>query len=554
MNPQKQAHAVLAASTVSFTICFAVWMMNGVLITFLVESGLYTFSKSQMGWLIGIPVLSGALLRLPAGLLTDRFGGRPVFATMMLFTAAAVFLDSFADSFWSFLLGGFCFGFAGSTFAIGIAYSAVWYPRNQQGTALGIFGAGNAGAAITSMAAPWLLGVLTDGGTNLEGWRMLPRIYSGVLLLTVLGFLLVTKNKRPEEGAHRTLAERLQPLKRIRVWRFGLYYFLMFGGFVALAQWLIPYYVNVYSVSVMTAGLLATIFTLPSGVVRALGGWLSDKFGARVVMYWVLGGCLVASALLIVPRMDIRSPGEGVMAVSAGTVTAVSEEVIVVDGRSYSLTPMAEDGPTREGTLIWPTSTFGQEPVVEVGDSVSKKQLLASGITHIYFQANIWVFTGLTFIVGILMGIGKAGVYKHIPDYYPNDVGTVGGIVGVIGGLGGFVCPILFGYLLDATGIWTTTWMFFAALSLACLTWMHLVIRAMTVRHSPDLAYRIEEPIISLPLVLTCPVHGIRAHVIANGFGKDVIHHVNCSLLGGTDESAHCGAQCVAIAKYEETS
>ncbi len=548
MNTQKQAHSVLAASTLAFTICFAVWMMNGVLITFLVESGLYTFSKSQMGWLIGIPVLSGALLRLPAGLLTDRFGGRPVFATVMLVTAAAVFLDSFADSFWSFLLGGFCFGFAGSTFAVGIAYSAVWYPRNQQGTALGIFGAGNAGAAITSMAAPWLLGVLTDGGTNLEGWRMLPRIYSGVLLLTVLGFLLVTKNKRPEEGAHRTLAERLQPLKRIRVWRFGLYYFLMFGGFVALAQWLIPYYVNVYSVSVMTAGLLATIFTLPSGVVRALGGWLSDKFGARVVMYWVLGGCLVASALLIVPRMDIRSPGEGVMAVSAGTVTAVSEEVIVVDGRSYSLTPMAEDGPTREGTLIWPTSAFGQEPVVEVGDSVSKKQLLASGTTHIYFQANIWVFTGLTFIVGILMGIGKAGVYKHIPDYYPNDVGTVGGIVGVIGGLGGFVCTILFGYLLDATGIWTTTWMFFAALSLACLTWMHLVIRAMTVRHSPDLAHRIEEPIISRPLVLTCPVHGIRAHVsvVTAGLGEDLVRTVSCSILGRTDESAHCGAQCVA--------
>ena len=548
MNTQKQAHSVLAASTLAFTICFAVWMMNGVLITFLVESGLYTFSKSQMGWLIGIPVLSGALLRLPAGLLTDRFGGRPVFATVMLVTAAAVFLDSFADSFWSFLLGGFCFGFAGSTFAVGIAYSAVWYPRNQQGTALGIFGAGNAGAAITSMAAPWLLGVLTDGGTNLEGWRMLPRIYSGVLLLTVLGFLLVTKNKRPEEGAHRTLAERLQPLKRIRVWRFGLYYFLMFGGFVALAQWLIPYYVNVYSVSVMTAGLLATIFTLPSGVVRALGGWLSDKFGARVVMYWVLGGCLVASALLIVPRMDIRSPGEGVMAVSAGTVTAVSEEVIVVDGRSYSLTPMAEDGPTREGTLIWPTSAFGQEPVVEVGDSVSKKQLLASGTTHIYFQANIWVFTGLTFIVGILMGIGKAGVYKHIPDYYPNDVGTVGGIVGVIGGLGGFVCTILFGYLLDATGIWTTTWMFFAALSLACLTWMHLVIRAMTVRHSPDLAHRIEEPIISRPLVLTCPVHGIRAHVsvVTAGLGENLVRTVSCSILGRTDESAHCGAQCVA--------
>ena len=113
--------------------------------------------------------------------------------------------------------------------------------------------------------------------------------------------------------------------------------------------------------------------------------------------------------------------------------------------------------------------SFGQEPVVELGDEVSRKQLLAKGETHIYFQANIWIFTALVFVIGILMGIGKAAVYKHIPDYYPNDVGTVGGIVGVLGGLGGFVCPILFGYLLKGTGIWTTTWMFFLTLSVGLL-------------------------------------------------------------------------------------
>lgn len=88
-------------------------------------------------------------------------------------------------------------------------------------------------------------------------------------------------------------------------------------------------------------------------------------------------------------------------------------------------------------------------------------------------------------------------VYKHIPDYYPNDVGTVGGIVGVLGGLGGFVCPILFGYLLKGTGIWTTTWMFFLALSVGCLVWMHWTIRKLTLKHAPDLAHQIEEPWVS---------------------------------------------------------
>jgi NNP family nitrate/nitrite transporter-like MFS transporter len=165
-----------------------------------------------------------------------------------------------------------------------------------------------------------------------------------------------------------------------------------------------------------------------------------------------------------------------------------------VDERPYPLEPMPAEGPRREGTLIWPTLAFGQEPVVEVGDKVAKKQLLARGETHVYFQANIWVFTVLVFLLGILMGIGSAAVYKHIPDYYPNDVGTVGGIVGVLGGLGGFVSPIIFGYLLKGTGIWTTTWMYLFLLSVTCLTWMHWVIRKMTVRLAPEIAHRIEEP------------------------------------------------------------
>ncbi len=494
MTDRRRAVRTLTASTVAFTLCFAVWMMNGVLITFLVDSGVYNFTRIEMGWLIGIPVLTGSICRLPGGMLADRFGGRPVFTILMLLTAGAAMLSSYADGFWGFLAGGLGFGLAGAGFAVGVAFTSVWFPKHQQGTALGIFGVGNAGAAITALGAPPLLEMLTEQGANLEGWRALPRIYALVMVVVAALFWAVTTNKRPQEGVHRSLAERLTPLKEVRIWRFGLYYFLVFGGFVALAQWLIPYYVNVYGVTVVMAGVLTSIFSLPSGLIRALGGWLSDKLGARVVMYWVLGGCVAFSAALIVPRMDIYSPGQGVMAVRDGTVTAVEDDYITVDGLRYEFEAMSEDGPQREGTLVWPSATFGQTPVVKVGEAVEKKQLLARGITHIYFQANIWVFTFFVVAIGILMGIGKAAVYKHIPEYYPDDVGAVGGLVGVLGGLGGFVCPILFSYLLSSTGIWTTTWLFFVFLSTICLTWMHVTIRKMTVRHSPELAYRIEAP------------------------------------------------------------
>ena len=95
-------------------------------------------------------------------------------------------------------------------------------------------------------------------------------------------------------------------------------------------------------------------------------------------------------------------------------------------------------------------------------------------------------------ILGAVMGIGKAAVYKHIPDYFPNDVGVVGGIVGVLGGLGGFVCPVIFGYLLNATGLWTSCWMFFAVLVLVCLVWMHLVIQKILRTEMSEVYRRIE--------------------------------------------------------------
>jgi NNP family nitrate/nitrite transporter-like MFS transporter len=489
------SYIILAMNTLAFTVCFAVWTMNGVLVTFLVDQGVFAWDKAQIGWLIGIPVLTGSLVRLPLGVLTDKYGGRIVFGTLMLIAAIPTYLLSMAATYEHFLWGSLGFGLSGGSFAVGIAYSSIWFTKERQGTALGIFGAGNAGSAITSLAAPWMLKSLTGGGEQLEAWRSLPKIYSAALVGMAVLFFLFTKSKKVEHGQSLTMLQRLAPLKYTRVWRFGLYYFVVFGGFVALAQWLIPYYVSAYGMSVALAGLMASIFSFPSGVIRALGGWLSDKYGARSVMYWVFGTCLVCFVLLCVPRMDIESPGQGVMADKAGDVTLVSSEKVVAGGREYSFAtrPEINRAAWEEGTLVMPTFTFWQEPVVKVGDKVVKKQLLVKGITHIFFQANVWIFTVLVFFVGIMMGIGKAAVYKYIPEYFPKEVGVVGGIVGVIGGLGGFVCPILFGYLLKATGIWTTAWMFFFVITLICHLWLHATVRRMLREQAPKLSRQIED-------------------------------------------------------------
>ncbi|MCC7101515.1 MAG: NarK/NasA family nitrate transporter [Fimbriimonadaceae bacterium] len=466
-------------NTLAFTACFAVWTMYGVLITFLVDNKVLALDKSQVGLIIGVPILTGSIMRLPIGILSDRLGGRTVFLGVMLFSAAAVFMTSFANDFATFLISGLLFGLTGASFSAGVAYTSLFFPKEKQGAALGLFGMGNIGAALTTLGVPTLLQKLTNNGQNLNGWRQLPQIYAVLLVVTAIIFAAFTENRKSAGAGTRTIADMLKPLKDARVWRFGLYYFLLFGGFVALAQWLVPYYVNVYGMSLATAGFLASAFSLPSAMTRAVGGFVADRFGARTTLYWVLSGCAVLFFFLVTPRMEIRSPGEGIMADQPGVVTAVSAEQVTVGAKSYPLKGAKPTDKQAEGNLILPTFQSWHEPAVSVGQQVKKKELIAKGITHVYFQANQWVFTALVLLAGILMGIGMAAIFKHIPAYYPNDVGAVGGIVGVIGGLGGFVCPIIFGYLLKSVGLWTSCWFFFAVIALISIVWMHIVVLKM---------------------------------------------------------------------------
>ncbi|MXY41407.1 MAG: NarK/NasA family nitrate transporter [Rhodospirillaceae bacterium] len=410
-------YRALGLSTFSFTVCFAVWTIFSIIgVKIKQDLGL---SETEFGILVATPVLTGSVSRIFLGVWTEQYGGRLVFTIQMLATAVACWLLSEVQTYEVFLIAALGVGLAGGSFIVGIAYTSQWFDKEHQGTALGIFGVGNVGAAVTNFGAPFLVLAF--------GWEQTAQIYAVLLALTAVAFYFLARPDpsevaRKREGRKPVSAkEQLAPLRNMQVWRFATYYFFVFGGFVALASYLPRFYVGAYDLSLATAGMLAAAYSMPGSVFRALGGWMSDKWGARFVMYLTF---IVSLACLFI--------------------------------MSYPSTQYTVQG--IEGPIEF---TFG---------------------------VSLTVFVILSVLLGFVMSLGKAAVYKHIPVYYPHHVGSVGGLVGMIGGLGGFVLPITFGILNDWFGVWTSSFMLMFVIVLVSTVWMHVAIRLMERRRHPALA------------------------------------------------------------------
>ena len=284
-------------STLAFTVCFAVWTIFSIIgVRIKDELGL---TETEFGLLIGTPILTGSLSRIFLGIWTDRFGGRLVFTLTMLATSVATVLLAFAQTYPQMIVAALGVGLAGGSFAVGVAYVSRFYPQQRQGTALGIFGVGNVGAAVTKFAAPFVLLAWGWQAVALL-WAALLVVMAGVFYVTTVDDPVLLERRRTGAAAKPFMLE-LSALRDVRVWRFALYYFFVFGAFVALALWLPRYLIGVYGFDIAAAGMIGALYSIPASIFRAYGGVLSDRIGARTVMYWSLGVSVVATLILSLP-------------------------------------------------------------------------------------------------------------------------------------------------------------------------------------------------------------------------------------------------------------
>lgn len=409
-SDQAAAVRVLTLSTTAFTLLFAVWLMFAVIGIPIQKE--FALTEVQFFWLGAIAILSGSLWRLAFGILTDRVGGKVVFTALLVFTAIPTYLVSQASSYNELMILAAFIGLAGNSFNVGISWNSAWFSQQRQGVALGTFGAGNVGASITKMIGPALIALTPAagiaGGLIPGGWRFVPVLYAVLLVLmaAAVWFLSPSVDRKPGKG--RALGHMLRPLNQVRVWRFSLYYVVVFGAYVALSLALPKYYMTVYRLDLGVAAMLAALFIFPASLLRPLGGYLSDKYGPRGVMYGV-----------------------------------------------FSLMSLAT------GVLALPSGSLG-------------------------FTLDVWTFTALIFLIGVGMGVGKAAVFRYIPDYFPKDVAAVGGLVGLLGALGGFFLPLMFGYLKAWTGWTQTPFIVLFALVTVSFLWMHIVVLGLKRNESRE--------------------------------------------------------------------
>ena len=349
---------VLTFSTIAFTVCFMVWMMFAVLgIPIQKTLGL---NNTEFGLLAAMPVLTGSLVRLPIGLMTDKYGGRIVFFILMLITVIPIYAMSYAHEYWHFLVLGLFVGLAGGSFTVGIAYVAKWFEPQNQGLAMGVFGAGNAGSALTKIIGPSIIaaGAATALG-QAEGWRFLPKVYAGIMLVTALAFWFFTfDNKEHRTAGSTSIGAQLAVLKDKDVWRYSQYYSIVFGGYVALALWMTKYYVGEYGLTLQSAAFLAACFSLPGGVLRAFGGYLSDKFGAYKVTWAVMWVCWVCFFILSYPQTElVFHTKNGPVGMHIGlnivvfTVLMFTVGVAMAVGKASVFKFVADDYPTNIGAV-----------------------------------------------------------------------------------------------------------------------------------------------------------------------------------------------------------
>jgi NNP family nitrate/nitrite transporter-like MFS transporter len=286
----------LTACFLHFDVCFMLWVLLGALGIFVAESA--GMGAAQKGLLVAVPILTGSLLRVPLGLLSDRIGGKRVGVGILLFLLLPLLLG------W---LGGHTpttlftlaatLGVAGASFAVVLPLASRWYPAERQGLVMGIAAAGNSGTVLANVFAPRLANMV--GWHNVFGLALLP------LTIVLLLFVLMAKDS-PNSAVARPVSHYLGVLKQADTWWFCLLYSVTFGGYVGLSSFLPLFLRDHFGVSPVTAGSVTAVAALVGSGVRPLGGYLADRIGGVSLLQWLLLGIgLTYAAVASLPPFAI---------------------------------------------------------------------------------------------------------------------------------------------------------------------------------------------------------------------------------------------------------
>ncbi len=371
MQESSSSKLQLCLGTGAFALCFAVFGTMSAMMPML--SRQMHLTSVQKSAAVALPVLLGSLGRVPLGMLTDRFGGRVVFSVVMALSVIPAFLMGTVADYSHLLTYGFFIGIALASFSVGVGFVSGWFSAERQGFALGVYGAGNIGQSLAAFGSPF---IAAAAGMRWGFW-----IFGVLLTIWLLIFVAMARNA-PRRGAVKSFAAIIRPLSDGRSWILSLYYFLTFGGFVAMGVYLPIFLTEMFKLTPQNAGLRTAGFIVLATAMRPVGGTLADEVGGGTILKWVFPFVAVMAIFLACPMM-------------------------------------------------------------------------------------------VTFTIGALgmaaaIGLGNGAVFKLVPEYFPNSVGSVTGLVGAAGGLGGFFPPLLLGFVKQQTGSFTIGFVLLGVFALAC--------------------------------------------------------------------------------------
>jgi NNP family nitrate/nitrite transporter-like MFS transporter len=332
------AAKALFLSTTAFAVSFAVWGLIAALAPTFTQ--LYNLSATQKSVMIAVPVLLGSIGRIFAGMLADKFGGRKVMAALLVFSAVPAIAIGFSTSFTQLVIFGLFLGIAGTTFPVGVGFTSRWFAQEKQGTALGVYGMGNIGQSIAVFFAPVLALAIGD-------WRTVFFIFAAVTLIWGIVFYFLAANDTTT-ARPRSLAEMVQPLRTSKTaWILSLFYFLTFGGFVALALYMPTFLREIFNLTPTDAGARTAGFVVLATLMRPVGGILADRIGGAKVLIVVFIAIAILSLLLSLTTIALFTIG------ALGCAAALG----LGNGAVFKLVP--QYFPKETGTVTGLVGAFG---------------------------------------------------------------------------------------------------------------------------------------------------------------------------------------------------